>query len=103
MEAFRSQLRPGANAEPVIEVAFAERIFLACGRQPGHYTRFGVTSGWAVTRPELWETKISRSAMLDACIGNAAIDTARVDGRLSVYSVRNACIGSTDAARRAGI
>jgi hypothetical protein len=21
-------------------------------RQPGHYTRFGVTSGWAVTRPE---------------------------------------------------
>jgi hypothetical protein len=21
-------------------------------RQPGHYTRFGVTSGWPVTRPE---------------------------------------------------
>jgi hypothetical protein len=28
--------------------------FRTDGRQPGHYTRFGVTSGWAVTRPELW-------------------------------------------------
>ncbi len=26
--------------------------FWVCGRQPGHYTRFGVTSGWAVMQPE---------------------------------------------------
>jgi hypothetical protein len=43
------------------------------GRQPGHYTRFRVTSGLAVTRPEMWETKISRPATLDACIGDDAL------------------------------
>jgi len=26
--------------------------FLAVGRQPGHYTRFGVTPGWAVIQTE---------------------------------------------------
>jgi hypothetical protein len=28
------------------------RQFTPCGRQPGHYTRFGVTSGWPVNRSE---------------------------------------------------
>jgi hypothetical protein len=28
------------------------RHFTPCGRQPGHYTRFGVTSGWPVNRSE---------------------------------------------------
>ena len=41
MEAFVSQLRPGANAEPVIEVAFAERMLLACGRLSGQIRIFG--------------------------------------------------------------
>jgi hypothetical protein len=39
-----------------MEMAFAAQIlpeFRAYGRQPGHYTGFGVTSGWAVIRPEL--------------------------------------------------
>jgi hypothetical protein len=30
-------------------------------------------SGWAVTRPELWETKISRPATLDERIGDFAL------------------------------
>ena len=31
--------------------------FWADRRQRGHYTGFGVTSGWAVTRPKAWETR----------------------------------------------
>ena len=30
--------------------------FRVDGRQPGHYTRFGVTSGWPVIRPQLART-----------------------------------------------
>ena len=37
-----------------------------------HRTHFGVTSELAVIRPELWETKISRPATLDECIGDYA-------------------------------
>jgi hypothetical protein len=48
--------------------------FRSDGRQPGHYTRFGVTSGVAVTRSELSETKISRPATLDECIGDAILE-----------------------------
>ena len=36
-------------------------------------TRFGVTSELPVTRPELWETKISRPATLDECIGDLSL------------------------------
>ncbi len=33
---------------------------------------FWGNSGWAVIRPELWETKICRPATLDECIGDFA-------------------------------
>jgi hypothetical protein len=80
----------------------------------GLCTRFGVTSGWAVTRPESWETKISRPATLDECINDYALVEDRLQRNewysLSLASVpphacslRNVTLGSRRLARRPGV
>jgi hypothetical protein len=59
-----------------MEMAFAAQIleFRAYGRLLGHYTRSGVTSGWAVNRPE----RGIRPQALDSSIGEFI---TRRDGR----------------------
>ena len=63
-------------------------------RQPGHYTRFGVTSGWAVTRPELRNLLIWHSIRASAKISQSKRNSVKLkpgDESLRILSREQNC------------
>jgi hypothetical protein len=97
-------------------------VFRVDCRQPGHYTRFGVTSGWPVIRPELRKSRNSpllapsalaiwRKGTLNLksplqtsiAISHRCFRPLPNQPMLFRYSVRRVRIGSVRIARVAGI